>query len=341
VGTKYRDPIANHGTFDWDYYDFTNINDGDRQPTVPTSSPATTETVYHSDANPSESSTWRFSIPHSWRRVTEVTLWVYRNYNGDEDATFTINFSGPLGAADSAQWVGNWYGQTWTGLTISLWDGHDPVVTGTFDAIAKGDDTSAYAAMYIEYEEETYTPGATQQLTAVNHSHQTGSTVTLNPGDTRDLDDEGEFVAFQFDGLEVEQGETVANAWFDIWLGSDVSGEAVIKCDDADSPSALSASANDISSRSLTTANYILANVDNGSLEADIASLIQEVIDRPGWTADNRIVVVIEGQEHHSDSFEIDLSVDATLDIGYTVPPGGGGGTTPVMAHSYRRRRTP
>jgi len=345
MATEYLDPISNGATTEWDYHDYTNVDDGVRQPTVPTASPATTETVYNTDGKPTEDATWKFAIGHQWRRVTEVTLWTYRSYTGDYSASFSLNFNGAMGAHDSAQTVGNWYGQTWTGLAINLWAGVAPVVTGTFPAITKGDDSSAYSAVYLEYEDEAYDPGANEQITATNHSYEsTGGTVTLNPGDTRDIDESSEFVAFQFDGVGVEQGQTVEHAWLEITRGTDNVGAVTVKADDVDAPVALTATSTDVSGRTATTASETWSNpTEGGSIELDIAPVIQEVVDRAGWTAENRMVVIVEGVDPDTSDFEIDLAVDATLDLGYTTSGGGGGGggSMAAITHNYRRRRTP
>lgn len=153
--TAYTDPTSNGPTVDWDYFSYTNIDDGVRQPTTPTVSPVTSQTVYHGDGSPSESSMWDFIIGTSTDVITEVTLWFYVSSTYDALASFELGIGGDLGTEDSGNGSsGGWRYRTWTGLSISMSGGLTPRVTGTFPSISKGDDSHRYAAMYLEYTHE-------------------------------------------------------------------------------------------------------------------------------------------------------------------------------------------
>jgi len=152
------------------------------------------------------------------------------------------------------------------------------------------------------------------------------SVVVLNPGVETNIDEDGEFIAFQFDSIVLQQGETVTSATLTITLG-ETDGEALVKADDSDAPTALAATANNITSRVRTTAGVTLSNeTADASVDIDVTAVVQEVANRAGWSTGNRLVFPIEGQDSGHEPFSIDLSVTAQLEIDHPLTGGGGGG---------------
>ena len=114
-----------------------------------------------------------------------------------------------------------------------------------------------------------------------------------------------QLVGMRFTNVTVPNGATIANAYVQFQVDEtnsggtnvDVQGQAI---DDA--PTFTNSNSN-ISSRSLTTATVPWAPVswttvgDAGPDQqtSDIASVIQEIVNRPGWVSGNDIVIVLTG----------------------------------------------
>ena len=159
MATDYSDPSGN-GTNQWAYGSYTNVDDGTRQPTTPTVSPTTTELVWESDNTVIAVCEWTFSIAAAFRTVTEVTAWRYKHASNQGTPTWTDEFAGALGAADSTGNVGSWDYATWTGLSIDLAAGVSGKMSASLAAVGKGDNGAEYGGLYFEYEYTAYTPGS-------------------------------------------------------------------------------------------------------------------------------------------------------------------------------------
>jgi hypothetical protein len=108
-------------------------------------------------------------------------------------------------------------------------------------------------------------------------------------------------LGFRFTSVNVRQGATVRAARLRIRLSSvststgatfSIYGQA------ADNAAAFSTTASDISSRALTTANTSSPydrtdDIPDGYYEIDITGVIQEIINRAGWTANNALALII------------------------------------------------
>jgi len=131
---------------------------------------------------------------------------------------------------------------------------------------------------------------------------------------SKDLDlNEEDLVGLRFNDVDIPKGSTITSAFvlFTVEDKKGDSGKAVVKifAQDSDDASTFSKSKNNISNRPLTTANVEwdipkwTKRGDHGAAQTtpDISDLIQEIVDRSGWSKGNSIVIIIEEHEGGKD----------------------------------------
>jgi hypothetical protein len=174
-----------------------------------------------------------------------------------------------------------------------------------------------------------------------DNAEQYGSTVTVG-GIEEDLDFfNRNYVGMRFQ-LDIPPGATINEAELELIARKDRKGstETVrIYCEAADNAAAFTSATNDISSRSLTTKykNWSTSKKwkRNKSYDSpDFAAVLQEVISRPGWTANNYVVVIVKSNTQESDSlrstrreaygYGSNSSKAPVLSVDYTVSPTAG-----------------
>ena len=115
-----------------------------------------------------------------------------------------------------------------------------------------------------------------------------------------------QIVGMRFMDVQIPQAAAVGGAYIQFTVDETTNTNPctlTIHAEDEDDAAAFSTAANDISSRWLTTAyvdwspaNWtIVAEAGPAQRTPDISPLIQEVVDRPGFTPGNSIVIVITG----------------------------------------------
>lgn len=161
---------------------------------------------------------------------------------------------------------------------------------------------------------------ATHTHTDDAYSWQLGSTVTLNGAGSVTLEEVGDWVALQFDGISIAQGTTITSATLRINCTSGDEGEHTIRGDDSDDAAALTATASDISGRTVTSALTFTGHViATGYHDYAVTSIVQEIVNRAGWTSGNRMVLMYEGSGSDRETAAWNPSaVDTKLTI--TVP---------------------
>lgn len=180
---------------------------------------------------------------------------------------------------------------------------------------------------------------------------QTGDTNINATDETSDQIDE--WFGFRWQSVTVPQGATINSATFSPWVISSVLDEPYhdIYGQDADNAAAFSDGTGneDISTRTQTTATYfwdVADLVSGGGFEAvsdaNIAAIVQEIIDRPGWSSGNAIVFIVVGhtgilitRDLGISSYDTSTARAAKLDIDYTAS------TPPDMTPLLGARRTP
>lgn len=167
------------------------------------------------------------------------------------------------------------------------------------------------------------------------------NTVSINANDT------GARIGIIIDNVTIPQGSTISAATLTVRLvsGTYDDPDLTISGIDADDVANFSTSANDLSGRTLTTANSTWTATGLGSGPAtspSLVSAVQEVIDRAGWASGNQLGLMLVANSDSS-NFRINAydngSNYAVLDVTYTAPSGGG--QPPRTAHQFRQRRTP
>jgi hypothetical protein len=146
------------------------------------------------------------------------------------------------------------------------------------------------------------------------------------------LGESNKLVGMRFNGIDIPQGTNISNAYIQFQVDEistraasiNVQGEAI---DDA--PTFTSMSGNLSSrARTTTTVGWIPApwsTVGESGPDQhtpDISSIIQEIINRPGWTSGNSIVIIITGTgKRTAESYNGEPSAAPLLHIEYRETP--------------------
>ncbi|MGI9341198.1 MAG: LamG domain-containing protein, partial [Gammaproteobacteria bacterium] len=132
-----------------------------------------------------------------------------------------------------------------------------------------------------------------------------------------------QLVGMRFTNVTVPNGATIANAYVQFQVDETNSGGTNVNVQGQaidDAPTFTSSNSN-ISSRSLTTATVPWAPVpwttvgDAGTDQQtpDIAAVIQEIVNRPGWTSGNDIVIIVTGSGERTAESQNGVSAAAPL----------------------------
>lgn len=163
-----------------------------------------------------------------------------------------------------------------------------------------------------------------------------GATITLNANDR--------WAGLRFTNVTINQGDTIntASITFPVSGTANDDPHFDIYAETTDDAGTFTTSANNISGRSRTTAKttWNATAVGAGAVASpDIAAVIQEIVNRGGWTSGNDIAILLDCLSTNSFRFDtVDGSGTITLNIDYTA--GGGGGSTqpPRTIHQFRQR---
>jgi len=158
------------------------------------------------------------------------------------------------------------------------------------------------------------------------HSAQLGGTsVTLNSGAATDISASGDFIAVQFDSVQVQNSETITSATLYVESTDNDDGRVTTHGDDSDNATALSAGTNDISGRARTTASVEVEMTAIGTKAIDVTTELQEIVNRGGWANLNRVVFILEGGSPSNDRAPIDLgSANMQLVVNHPLSPPSG-----------------
>lgn len=143
------------------------------------------------------------------------------------------------------------------------------------------------------------------------------------------LDGSNQTVGLRFQYLFIPRRATIDTAYLEFTV-DEVQSEAtnvVIRAQLADSAQAFSSAASDVTSRPLTSASVPWSipawdTVGANQQSPDIAAVLQEIIDRGGWSVNNSIVLVIDGTGRRTaESYEGSPGKAAVLHVEYSKPP--------------------
>jgi hypothetical protein len=158
----------------------------------------------------------------------------------------------------------------------------------------------------------------------------TTNDVDLTSADLQLTEDLGvaQTVGMRFDNVGVPPGATITSAWIQFQTAATNTGAVnlTLRGEAADDAAPFAAAAADISSRPPTAASVpwspgnwqTLGEAGANQQTPDIASLIQEIVDRPGWLPGNALVVLVSGSGvRTAESFDGDPAGAPLLHIEY------------------------
>jgi hypothetical protein len=139
-------------------------------------------------------------------------------------------------------------------------------------------------------------------------------------------------VGLRFNWIDLPAGVSITNAYIQFTVDEADSEETnlFIHGEDVDDAAAFWININDISSRTKTTASVswnpepwlVVGESGPDQRTPNLASLIQEIIERPGWTSGNSIVFIITGTgKRTADSFDKNPCTAPLLHIEYIEGP--------------------
>lgn len=186
---------------------------------------------------------------------------------------------------------------------------------------------------------------ATIIASADDAQEQAGTVVIANANNTATA--ATHYLGFRFQNVTIPAGSTISAATLDVETTS-VSFDDPdfnIHCENVDDAATFTNAANNISSRTLTTANTVWTATSIGvgvRTSPDFASAVQEVIDRAGWASGNDLNVILDGRSASTNlrvrAYDGGTGTYPTLNITYTA--GGGGSTQPPRSmHQFRMSR--
>ncbi|CAK8723600.1 MAG: putative metal-dependent phosphoesterase TrpH, contains PHP domain [Candidatus Electronema aureum] len=161
---------------------------------------------------------------------------------------------------------------------------------------------------------------------------QTGGVVTLNSSDLELVYDSSttgnQYVGMRFANLGIPQGATITNAYIQFTVDETNSGTTslTIKGQAADNAATFTTASNNISSRATTTASVAwtpvawstVGQAGAGQQTPDLKDIVQEIVNRTGWSANNGMAIIITGTgERTAEAYEGSASQAAQLVVTY------------------------
>ena len=143
-----------------------------------------------------------------------------------------------------------------------------------------------------------------------------GGSVTRGSTDLELVYDGGgnQTVGLRFNGVAIPQGTTIASAFIQFQVDEPTSVDTSLTIEGEDSDNAPTfRSKYNISSRSRTAASVswapvpwtIVGQAGPDQRTSDIATIIQEIVNRPGWSSGNSLVIIVSGTgERVAESFD-------------------------------------
>lgn len=135
-----------------------------------------------------------------------------------------------------------------------------------------------------------------------------------------------QLVGLRFDVVPIPRNATITEAYVEFVVDEVRSDPTslVLAAQAADNPASFSLSVNDLSDRTLGSARVAWPSVPVWSTEGevvrspDLSPLIEEVTGRPGWTAGNALVILIEGSGRRVvESWDGDAAAAARLSVSW------------------------
>lgn len=149
-------------------------------------------------------------------------------------------------------------------------------------------------------------------------------------------------VGLRFPYLNIPQGASIDAAWLEFTVDEafSVATNVTIRAQAADNPAPFSTNAFNLTGRPLTTAATPWTvpawnTVGTKQLSPDLSGVLQEVVDRGGWSPNSGVVLVISGSGHRTaEAFEGVPASAALLHLEYSTPPLPNEAPTASFTHS-------
>lgn len=180
---------------------------------------------------------------------------------------------------------------------------------------------------------------------STDDADQASGTVDLT-GTTINVNGTGQYAGLRFLNVTIPNAATINSATLAVEIVSTTHDDPdlTIFGEDTDDATTFTSTTNDISSRTPTTATTTWTATAIGTgvkTSPSIAAIIQEIVNRPGWTSGNDINILMNGNSSASffriRTYNAGSGSPATLNIDYTA--GSGGGQPPRTMHQFRTRR--
>lgn len=166
----------------------------------------------------------------------------------------------------------------------------------------------------------------------------------MDSSDLELIDDSGEqVVGIRFQNVNIPQGATITSAY--LQFATDETGSTTtnltIKAQDSDNAATFSSTDGDISGRATTTASVSWSPAAWNTVGAlndtpNLAAVVQEVVNRSGWTANNGMAFIITGSgERTAESYDGSSATAPLLHVEYEGESGGGDIVAPTAGFSF------
>ncbi len=125
-------------------------------------------------------------------------------------------------------------------------------------------------------------------------------------------DSSSEYVGVRFQGVTIPQGATILRAGLSFVFSDQVNGdpEGTIYGDDSDNAAAFTTGTNNISNRTPTTATVsidetgLLSDYATFVELAEVTAIVQEIVDRGGWSSGNALALIYHAGSDGSRDFQ-------------------------------------
>ena len=241
-------------------------------------------------------------------------------FDENDSITFTATANDPedgnVGA--SLVWTSSLDGQIGTGPSFSS----TSLTTGTHTISAMAMDSVPQPGsnqITITVNSAGGSPGVLDvpiSLSSDDAEERNGSMMLLASADLELVDDGSrkQKVGLRFNGITIPQGATITNAYLQFQADETDSGaiSLTINGEDVDNAATFTSTPGNISSRTLTTASVAwsppnwtaVGEAGLNQRTSNIASVIQEIVNRPGWSSGNSMALIISGSgERTAESF--------------------------------------
>jgi hypothetical protein len=136
-------------------------------------------------------------------------------------------------------------------------------------------------------------------------------------------------VGLRLTGVTIPQGATIVNAWvqFKVDETGSTATSVNIQGQADDNPLTFTTAANNVGSRPRTVASVnwvppawtVVGQAGPGQQTPNLASVIQEIVSRPGWASGNALALIVTGSgKRTAESFNGDAAGAALLHVEYT-----------------------